>query len=438
MAQTYVASAGGTGTPLTITSTTAGNSVYIVTNTTTKPASITTGGGTGQTATLQYCTAAFATFFGCVYAIPNTNASHTSIICTTCGSINYLYEVEFSGMDTTALSIDHPVPCIGAAGAGGCPAGTGSWTYTPGFAKEALIAAFNCSGSTSTIGGSSWAHVVNPNGNTVGVLTISAIATITATQGSGCNMNGALMIGFKAASAGSETCAADVAYYNYSTEAGASGNASVTANVNSVGDLFLVSGLCVSAGACTATTTLAAQSATATSVVGTPSTVTGKPFLFYVLSAAAAGTATLTLTPTGTRTGAQVSYLDLVPTAGCTFVHNIDSSLGTGGGSGTAVNTPSITPTAGDILFAFTAVGLHVASVNSPWSCTVYVATANCNMVSTVNANGYILSAASGATANNVTLAITGDSWEALISSFSLVAPSSGTPHGLLTLGAGH
>jgi hypothetical protein len=210
--------------------------------------------------------------------------------------------------------------------------------------------------------------------------------------------------------------------------------ATVTAKVHAVGDLVAITAWCYTK--CTPTNvTLGAQSAVKTSVSGVfdPSSPgTGQAFLYYILSASASGDQTLTFTSTGGALQTQVSYIDFSPSAGCQFTHHMDSPLGSclsGGclgntGDPGSITAPSITPTAGDLLFNFTWSSGHMTAVNSSWSCPLYQGpgeTGSCFLDGTVNAAAYILSAASGTTANNTTELHQDNTWQALITSFSIV-----------------
>jgi hypothetical protein len=230
-------------------------------------------------------------------------------------------------------------------------------------------------------------------------------------------------------------CTATEKNADYSADNGSEDTATVSANVDAVGDLVAITAYCYSS--CTFTSvTLGGQTATKTTVSGpgiTGSPGTGQGAIFYVLSAASSGSQTLTLTVGGSHTDVQTSYIDFSPSAGCKFIHNVDSPLGAYPGSSTdtsqgAINAPSITPSTGDLLFNFTWTSEHVDSVNSPWSCPLYTGpgeSETCEFVNTINAAAYILSAPSGATANNMTDIHNTDSWQGLISSFSI---SNGTP----------
>jgi hypothetical protein len=229
-----------------------------------------------------------------------------------------------------------------------------------------------------------------------------------------------------------QSCTVTEKYTDYSSNNGSSNTASVTANINAVGDLVAVGAWCASS--CTpVSVVLGSKSAVQTSVSGTASSITGQGFLFYILSASASGSQTLTWTVSGTHTDIQVSYVDFTPSAGCTFTHDVDSAVGTG--TGTAINTPSITPSgAGELLFDYTYVAQHITAVDSPWSCSNFSGsgeTQTCFAVTTFNTIGYILSGAAGSTANNMTNLDSGDNWQALITSFSISPGGPDPPTGL-------
>jgi hypothetical protein len=209
---------------------------------------------------------------------------------------------------------------------------------------------------------------------------------------------------------------------------GSGTSSSVAANINAVGDLVAITAWCYQS--CTPTSVkLGNQTAIQTTVSGNPgpgSPGTGQGFIYYILSSTASGAQTLSFTASGGAAQTQVSYVDFTPSAGCTFSHDIDSPVGSGVGSSASpgtINAPSISPTPGDLLFNFTWTSEHVDSVNSPWSCPIYSGageTQTCEFVNTINAAAYILSASSGSTTNNMTDIHASDSWQGLITSFSL------------------
>lgn len=219
-----------------------------------------------------------------------------------------------------------------------------------------------------------------------------------------------------------QSCAVMEHNTDYSVEGGESDTVALGASVKAIGDLVVFTGWCYQ-GCTPVGVTLGSQRAIKTSVSGNSDSQTGQGFIYYILSAAGAGLQTITWKVSGVHAGIQVSYIDFNPSAGCSFVHHIDSLLGSGTG-GTA-NTPSITPALGDLLFNFTWVSEHAESVNSPWSCSPYEGpgkTGNCQMETTRNTVGYILGASMGSIANNVNLTHPTDTWQALITSFSMVS----------------
>jgi hypothetical protein len=231
---------------------------------------------------------------------------------------------------------------------------------------------------------------------------------------------------FATGSSSAQSCAATEQNADYSVENGSSNTVTLNANIRAVGDLVAFTAWCYQ-GCTPVSLTLGSQVAARTTVSGTSDSLTGQGFIYYILAAASSGPQTITFTVSGTHSGIQTSYIDFTPTAGCTFSHHVDSPLGSG--TGGTVNTPSITPTAGDLLFNFTWISEHINSVNSPWSCPVYSGpgeTQSCEFVNTVNAAAYILSAPSGPTANNMTLIHSSDTWQALIASFTLSSGSGG------------
>lgn len=441
-AQTLVHNANGTATPLTITSTTAGNLGIIGIDISTAATGLTLSGGSPESAT-QVCaipgancsilTVSSGTLS--FWIVPNMSAGHTSVTRTGGGTVAAVYFYEFSGMQTTNAVFDWLSFC--ASGSGNpCTAG-----FTPSTANEAVVVMQRCQGSAAAIGGSTWLNTSFPNGEGSGELTTSAVAEVTATNGAGCaspSNAGLLIAGFRASGGTGTTCSNTLVEMDVTADAaGANPTASKTVTVHQVGDLAVVYGWCKNG--CTPTFTLGSETLVATSVTGSSSSSTGQAFISYVLSTTAIGSKTLSLATAGGATEAQVSFKEFTPNPTCTYVHHTDSAEGTG--TGTTVNTPTLTPTAGDLVLAFTLAGTttHVTSVNSPWSCRAYYTTSNndCTYPTTVNSDGYIYSSAGSSTANNMTLNASGP-WEALITSFATSVPTApSTGRGLLLLGVG-
>lgn len=190
-------------------------------------------------------------------------------------------------------------------------------------------------------------------------------------------------------------------------DGGSSTTATVAATINATGDAVLFSAWCETT--CTFSgVTLGSQSATQTANIGSNGAA-GQIGLYYIASTTVSGAQTATLTVSGTHTDVQVGYVDFGHSAG-SFSHDVDSAAGSN--TSATANTPSITPSAaGELLYVFTATSNSISSVNLPWTQgTIYPTSSN--------ADGYILSSASGATANNMTLP-SSSAWVALSTALS-------------------
>lgn len=228
-------------------------------------------------------------------------------------------------------------------------------------------------------------------------------------------------------------CTATEQIADFSPDNGSSNTASVTANIRAVGDLVAMTGWCYgTTGGCTnVSMKLGSQTATQTTLSGvpngdgTPYNGSGQAWIYYVLSASQAGPQTATFTVSGSHTDIQMSYIDFSTNPGCSFTHDIDSPLGSclascGGPQSGTVTQPSITPTAGDLLFVFSWTSEHVTGYNSPWTCPLNASNGFCNFDTTINADAYVLSAPPGPTSNSFGLVHMSDTWQALIASFKI------------------
>lgn len=240
-----------------------------------------------------------------------------------------------------------------------------------------------------------------------------------------------LVLAISSASAPLNACTATVQNWNNSNDQSGATSVSLTATVNAVGDLVAITAWCGPEANCTPTSvTLGSQSATEAPVHSTGLDANeGEGFIYYILSAAASGPQTLTFNETGNTSEIQVAYYDFSVSAGCKFAYDTSSSLGTG--TGTTINTPSITPSAaGELLFNFTWVSEHVTSVGTPWLCNDYTGSGQsgtCFYTSTVDADAYVLSSSSGSTANNMTNIHTTDTWAAGIVAFAMSSSGGGS-----------
>ncbi len=212
---------------------------------------------------------------------------------------------------------------------------------------------------------------------------------------------------------------------------------SMTSTISAVGDLVAISVWCFPintfSGGCTPTSvTLGAQSATQTTVsmnadpgtIGTPGSGQGR--IYYILSAAASGSQTLGFSISGGNQQLQVTYMDFKPSAACHFTHHLDSPLGAGSNVGANITAPSISGVTGDLLYNFTITSTHMTDpVGSPWVCTIWQP-GGCQFQNSVDTAVHLLSAPAGTTSNNLNTLHASDSWQALITSFSM---SSVTPN---------
>jgi hypothetical protein len=214
-------------------------------------------------------------------------------------------------------------------------------------------------------------------------------------------------------------------------EGGTPANTISLSTNTALGDLVVISAWCDdvnhTVGGCTPISlTMGSNSVVRTSVAGargpqnsvSGDAGTGQGWIYYVLSATAANQ-TITFNSVETLQ-LQVSYLDFHPSAGCKFVHNVDSVLGSGQ-SGTG-NEPFITPAAGDVLYNFTWCSTHCQTpIGSPWTAPTWPRTGFSFLENSANAIIYDLSAPSGATANSVGVLNGGTAtWQTLITSFSM------------------
>jgi hypothetical protein len=416
----------GTSASLTITSTSAGHTYVGVTDSTSSPASVQTTGGTGNTFTKYFCQHTSTPEYMCIWLVNSSNASATAMTCTTCGTMNAMWFWEWSGVNTTT-PIDTVVGC--GAGLAGfnliCPQTPGALLFNNGYSSEGIVSTWECSGTATGFTNTGFTGTSNgfPNGNAGEDGVLSSITTITVSPGASSGCSGStvgFIIGLQAASGATQSCVWNIGFFDYGTEV-TSGNATATADIINIGDTIVIRPWCLSS--CTVTSvTVGSQTATQTSVAGNTGSTAGQPYLYYILSSTQSGLLTVTMNISGTYTDAQVSYAEFPHTANCTVAHDVDSALGSGS-TGTSITSPSITPSAaGELLFNFTAVESHATAIGSPWSCLENYGpgeNSSCFDGTTVNAWTYILSGASGATANNVTQ-LNSDPWQALLTSFSL------------------
>ena len=439
VAQTLAHHSSGTATPLTITSTTSPNLIIVGVDSSTLPTSVSLTGGTTQFMT-QVCTITNANCsahkaapgnYLSYWIVPGNSGSHTAASVTLSGSVTAVYEYELSGMVSTTATYD-------LNSYQWCDTTTGflcqaAWTNSA--ANEVFVAMENCQGSVATspyFTGSTWTNASDPNGEGGAMLITSSIALITALPDAACSSGtnaGIALAAFRASGATGTTCSWSPIDNDVSTSAtGTNPTASKTVIEHNLGDLLNINAMCTSS--CTPTVTFGSETVTQTSVTGTSSASTGQARQYYVLSTAHTGSASMSMATTGGATQAQISYREFASNYGCTAAHDVDSSVGTG--TGLTANTPSYTPSAGDLaeMFTLAGTGTHVSSVNSPWSCTIYYnSTSNaCEHPTTENADGFILGTSGSSISNNMSQLTPGGAWQAIGDSFTLTASSGTVP----------
>lgn len=151
----------------------------------------------------------------------------------------------------------------------------------------------------------------------------------------------------------------------------------------------------------------------------------GAAWTFYLIAPSNAH-ATITATYSVAPTFGLLKPTEFSVTGGTA---SFDLDTAGSGGSGTALNTPTIAPAgAGELLFFQAAVAHSVTSVNSPWTLA--------GAITSGNAAGYILSGASGGTAVNCTMN-TSSAWESMAMAFIFTASGGATPNMRTLIGVG-
>jgi hypothetical protein len=213
----------------------------------------------------------------------------------------------------------------------------------------------------------------------------------------------------------------------YSTQV-TSGSATVTAQIQNVGDLVLLFPWCIST--CTISTlTLGAQSATC-DILGSSNASAGQPNICHVI-ANTSGALTVTFTPGGSPSGWQVAYQDfsLSGQTSVAFDLSATSNCSSGCSEGTTVTLPSITPSVtGELLANFVTTLNHGSGPHSgspQWSCYMYLSGANigtCQMPTTQNDAAWIVRSASGATTANMNILTNNDPYQSLIAAYKFTS----------------
>ena len=142
----------------------------------------------------------------------------------------------------------------------------------------------------------------------------------------------------------------------------------------------------------------------------------GAVFLAYLLNAPSNASATITATFNQTIDAATIRAEEFSLSSG--YSATLDTDIVGSGTTGTAINSPSITPaSATELLYSCAVPGHSITSANSPWT----------QDAAGIDANGcdgeYILSSASGATVVNYTVNTSGP-WDAMVMAIAAVTVS--------------
>jgi hypothetical protein len=176
-AQTYVHSAVGTSFPLTVTSTTSGNSVFVTISATTQPTAVTLG---SQSMSKNSTCGSFSTYDVCLWSVASATGSQTSVTVTGGSGIFAGYEYEISGTNTSSL-IDKTTSATGST--------TVAVSVTPSISSEVVLAAYICSNAASSVTGSPTASsnsLFDANGGADSLAFVTSTAAQTMTVNSGC------------------------------------------------------------------------------------------------------------------------------------------------------------------------------------------------------------------------------------------------------------
>jgi len=153
-----------------------------------------------------------------------------------------------------------------------------------------------------------------------------------------------------------------------------------------------------------------AYTITPSSPESTYATTAGFLYLAYLQSAPSNASATITVTSSLTIVAGDLRCNEFSDSAG---TQAFDKDIPGSGSSGTAINSPGISPTnTGSLLYGYTVAPSGITSANSPW-------TQDLAGISTADLDGeYILSSSSGTTDINFT-SPSSTTWEGMAISFA-------------------
>lgn len=419
----WLHTASGTSSPLTVTSTTAGNVVVAMTSSTNTPSAPSLG---SQTMTKAFCVAhAFSAgpLEDCTWYVTSATGSQTSVACSSCTGTNFIAEGEASG--AVSPFIDYFQACTSDGGQ--CQTnGAGSVvgiTYNPGYTSEAIMFGSSCSGNSGTPTSTNITLTTAlPNSNPIGWGVSSGTGLVAMTPTPPCDSADGMAIGVVGNS--TQNMTANHAFQCASAET-TTGSITQTCQVAHSGDLFLAPAWCLSS--CTISTfTLGSQNLTCPggNATGVSDANTGQPTVCYVVTTAS-GSLTLTFTPGGSPSEYQVIGFDIPISAQSTIAYDkaAFSNCASSCSEGTTITTPSFTASAGEQLFNFTVNQFHTTGFGGSWGCYVFAETSTstdtCFTPTTENGLAWITNSGSGSVSADATIISSDAPFQSIIVGFT-------------------
>jgi len=428
---TLVNHASGTAATLTVTSTTAGNTVVVIVGSNGATPSVVLG---AQSMTqLGACVPHLysgGTLYDCAFYVGSATGTQILATCTGCTSPNFMMEGEWSG--TVSPYVEGPNECTsyaarcqvnGAAAVVGIP-------FNPGYSSEGFQAIASCSGSSGTPTGSTFAFTGTPNGNPVAWGTTTGTGQIAMIPTSGCGSADGMMVGI-IGSGSTQQLTSNQAFQSDSALC-TSGACTLTVHVANTGDLFIAPLWCITT-CTTGTIALGSQTMTCPSgATGVSDANTGQGRVCYVVTNTQ-GALTLSWTPGGSPTQYQVLGFDMPISGQTTVAYDTAafSNCASGCSYGSTYTLPSLTAAgSGELFVSFGYTAHHATTPNSPWGCYIYNQVSGdiqqCTAVSTVNLFSWISAAGSATEAANFGVLDANDPVGSIVAAFEFSSTVSG------------
>jgi hypothetical protein len=361
------------------------------------------------------------------FAASPVTVSSNSVTCTSCSLINYIFAVEFSGVN----GIEPVIGCFGPEAT--CQVNSAGvlldLQYNPGYSTEGVMFGYTCSGSAGApkLIGLRGGGLANPSGNSIGWGISSNTTSTGLLSTTACGNSSAIGLAFIGTGSERQPTVNPNQSENSTIATSPTTTATVAATILNVGDLVTFEPWCLPS--CGGTIIMGSQTATCpASTQGSSNASAGQPGICYII-ATSSGIQTVTFTPSGGPTQFQIAYHDFTVSANSNVAFDQGAVTNCTGScfEGTNVVLPSITPThTGSFLLNYVSTLNHVVgpATGSPkWSCYGYIGTGdnhNCNMLTTQNGVVWILSSASGSTTANMTILTNDDTYESVIAAFQV------------------